>query len=116
MVHDGRRQDFLIPDGHGHDLVYEDVEPLDEELPYPTPHHEAELFEMAVVGDGPAPGVGDNDPLYTLWLAAREVQADGSSPVGQEQCGVSNVEVLHQLREALSMGRGVMVLTSFATG
>ena len=62
----------------------------------------------------PRPSVGDHDSGDAFGVPAREVQADGAAPVGEEDRDVLQVEVVHQRGEVPGVRGRMMVLRSIA--
>ena len=107
--HDVRCQDALVADRPRHHLVHEEVVAPDEVLAEPTRHQETERPEVEIVAHRPAPGVGDDEPLDAVRIAACEFQSDRAAPVRHEQSHVLKVESVEQGSEPVRVAPGVVV-------
>ena len=91
--------------------VHEDVQTADEEPADTTGHHETESNEVGIPGDGPGPGVGDDEPPDPP-RAAGEVESNQPAPIGEKEGDVFKAELIYETVKILRMGAGMVVLVT----
>ena len=113
VVHDRFGHDGSVADGFGQNHVHEDVQTADEEPADTTGHHGTESNEVGIPGDGPGPGVGDDEPPDPP-RAAGGIESNRPAPIGEKEGDVLKAELIHETVKILRMGAGMVVLVNAA--
>ena len=113
VVHDRFGHDRSVADGFGQNHVHEDVQTADEEPADTTGHHGTESNEVGIPGDGPGPGVGDDEPPDSPRTAG-EIASNRPALVGEKEGDVLKAGLINETVKILRMSAGMVVLVNAA--